>query len=201
MINKLEAKAVGNLPLIKELDLSSNLLSHLHDHHFGNATMETIILSNNSIQFIHQNAFTDMNSLHYLDLSNNQLSADEFLNELQTVKNLKLSQNNFTTLNISLLHSIEHVELIGNYWRCSWLIPELAQNRIHRGIKFVLDEGNYESKFNILDEIDCYDDNRRASTTKKGPILRHVIVVHPHGDAGCDDDDNGADVEQVSTFI
>lgn len=194
----MDQETIANLPHLKELDLSSNILARLQAYLFGKSTVEILKLSNNSIQFIHRNTFADASSLSALDLSNNQLSDDDFLNDLRTVKNLKLSQNNFATLNISLLHDIDNVELIGNFWRCSWLIPELAQNRIHRGIKFVLDEDSYESPFNTLDEIDCYDDNRRISVTKKGPILRHVIVVHPHGDNGCGNDDNGADVEQVN---
>lgn len=197
----MDQETIADLPHLKELYLSSNILSRLNDFLFGKATLEMLNLSNNSIQFIHRNAFADASSLSALDLSSNQLSADDFLHGLRTVKNLKLSQNNFATLNISLLHDIDNVELIGNFWRCSWLIPELAQNRIHRGIKFVLDEDSYESQFNTLDEIDCYDDNRRVSATQKGPILRHVIVVQPHGDNGCGDDNNGADVEQVSGFI
>lgn len=119
-----------------------------------------------------------MRSLKILNLATNILSDDTFLENLSDIKSLNLSHNHYTSLNISLLSKIAEVELIGNYWLCSWLIPELVHNRIHSGVNFVLDEHGWHHKFNALEEIDCYD-HRRINATKKNAILRHVIIVHP----------------------
>lgn len=179
---------------------SSNNLSHLHENHFEKKpSLELIDLSNNSIEFIHRHAFADAKSLKIVDLSNNRLTSDEFLPHLRTIKTLRLNQNEYTTLNITLLHDIDEVQLVGNFWQCPWLIPELVHQRLHNGIHFVADEAqSYEKQFNSVEEIDCYDQNRN-NLTKKHLVLRHVIVVHSKGEKGCGFlDDEDVEVEQVS---
>lgn len=123
---------------------------------------------------INEHAFSALSALEMLDLSHNMLSNDAFLGDLVALKSLKLNHNNYTAVKLSLLHDIDKVELIGNYWMCSWLIPELVQNRIHRGITFVQEEEDFGHGDSSLEEIDCYDN----SNVKKHSILRHVIVVH-----------------------
>jgi len=103
-------------------------------------------------------------------------------------------------LNISLLRDMDEVQLVGNFWQCSWLIPELVHQRLHSGIHFVADEAQkYEKQFNSV-EIDCYDPSRN-NLTKKQLVLRHVIVVHSKGEKGCGFLDEDDEVEQKFNAI
>lgn len=202
-LSRIEPETIVHLVNLVEFIISSNNLTYLREHNFiKNTLLEYINLSNNSIVDIPRNAFLELKSLHAIDLSSNRLSNDEFLNSLHSVKILRLNKNNYTRLNISLLYDIDKVELMGNFWQCSFLIPELIYQRLHRGIQFVVNETqNYKKQFNSVEEIDCYDQNRNNLTTKQN-ILRHVIVVHSKSEKRCGFlDDTVDEVEQVCLIV
>ncbi|XP_022219808.2 uncharacterized protein LOC111072337 [Drosophila obscura] len=67
-----------NFTELRRLDLSSNLLTEVDKHTFGDslALVERLKLANNSISHIYEGAFEQMSKLKQLDLSSNPLACD-----------------------------------------------------------------------------------------------------------------------------
>lgn len=176
-LSDLTTSLLVDLKALKCLDLSSNLLSTLADSQFSSLTSLTMLhIASNIIHTASNHTFRNLSQLECVDLSQNRLNDDQFLHELQSLKMLNLSFNRFETINATLLHDIEYVELVGNYWRCSWLIPELVNRRLAAGIHFV---ANSTSRKSVYDEIDCYADNADGALPKHHR-LRHIVVLRDY---------------------
>lgn len=164
----MSADTFAEMRNLKAFDASANLLSYLVKNQFGMKSLVDLHLGENIIETISTHAFDSLSQLRYVDLSNNRLSTDNFLGGLSSLNSLNLSFNRFKGINSSQLSSIENIELIGNYWQCAWLIPELVFSRLPSGMQFVPPHLRHLA----YDEIDCYagDDPQRH-------ILRHIVVI------------------------
>lgn len=179
-ISDLPPTLFGDLKALECLDVSSNLLSSLTDDQFSHMkSLNMLHLTSNIIQRAANHSFAGLPKLECVDLSLNRLTDDRFLHELTTLKMLNLSFNRFETINSTLLNGIAFVELVGNYWRCSWLIPELVNRHISPAIHFV---ANSTSRKSLYDEIDCYADADDAAPDQKSTLpkhhkLRHIVIL------------------------
>lgn len=159
------------------MDVSSNLLSNVNDGQFSSMkSLKLLHLSSNIIQNVSNHSFAGLENLECVDLSLNRLIDGHFLHNLTELKMLNLSFNRIETINSILLNGIDYVELVGNLWRCSWLIPELVNRRLSSGIHFVANT----TRKSVYDEIDCYadthDDNQNLSMPRHHS-LRHIVVL------------------------
>lgn len=173
--------AFSDLQNIKSFDASHNRLSFLNKEHFLHMhRLININLSANTIETIHKDSFSGLKEIRTVDLAHNHLHEAFFLNDLKVDNALNLSYNRFKTINSTLLTNINNVELIGNYWQCSWLIPELFYNRLHHGVHFVVNANDNETSkgkpSSIYDEIDCYAYDG-PDETPVAHSLRHIVVL------------------------
>lgn len=184
-MSELPSSLLADLKALKCLDASSNLLSSLVDGQFSHMkSLKMLHLTSNLIQKASNHSFADLPNLECVDLSLNWLRDGHFVHDLTALKMLNLSFNRFEEINATLLKGIEYVELVGNYWRCSWLIPELVNRRLSPGIHFV---ANTTSRKSVYDEIDCYADtvdftppqitSARTTLLPKHHSLRHIVVL------------------------
>lgn len=180
MISAWSSSLFKDLNALKCLDISSNLLASLSDAQFFHLqSLQWLYLSSNVIQKISNHSFTGLPNLELVDLSLNRLNDSNFLHNMSTLKMLNFSFNRFEAIDVTLLNGIDYVELVGNYWRCSWLIPELVNRRLSTGINFL---ANSTSRKSVYDEIDCYSDaddieSPRNTVLPKHHSLRHIVVL------------------------
>lgn len=180
MISAVSPALLNDLNALKCLDISSNLLASLSDAQFSYLqSLQWLYLASNVIQKVSNHSFTGLTNLELVDLSLNRLNESNFLYDLSSLKMLNFSFNRFEAINASLLNGIDYVELVGNYWRCSWLIPELVNRRLSSGIHFL---ANSSSRKSVYDEIDCYSDvddteAPRNTVLPKHHSLRHIVVL------------------------
>lgn len=144
---------------LKVLDYSSNRLDYLFDGSMDSlVNLEQLYLANNKIDEIEDNVFVNQKLLRVLDLGHNKLTRDQFLMNLPSLRQLKMNNNLFVRLNISLLFNLDSADLIGNPWTCTWLIVEMM--RSSNGFKF---GQNYSIETQDLvltvPGIDCTDDS------------------------------------------
>lgn len=158
-MDTLNRNAFHSFVNLKLFDASSNRLTYLFDGILEClSTVNHINLSHNTIDEIENNVFSEMTSIQTIDLSNNKLSNDSFLDGITELKTLIMSYNRFEYLNLSKLRDVDEVDVIGNPWNCSWLVVEMA--RCSNGVRF-------GKNFSIATEeqvltvpgIDCIDEN------------------------------------------
>lgn len=143
--------------------------------------IETISLSHNDINYIHEFAFTDLMALQHLDLSYNQLASDSFVNFQSRLKTLNLSHNQYKTFNISILSVIGFVNLTLNPWNCTWLSNEFVKKEHHvTEIQFGRPLHGVETQASIkqkAEDVICYN-YRQADNL----IPRSIILIDPYND-------------------
>lgn len=136
-----------------------------------NATsqLQRINLSRNKLSSLDPALFTTLAYLKSLDLSQNQLSDDEFIENLAAEHQchelrLNLSDNHYRLVNISSLMSFEQVELAGNWWSCKWLIKEMLKlpKSINFGRSYAV---HTDWSITMLETtgINCYDEDSRRN--------------------------------------
>lgn len=157
----------SDLVSMEIFDVSHNVLSFLTDNQFEEmSSLTDLRLQSNIIEKISLNAFIGTNKLCSVDLSYNRLTIDGFIANLVHLRTLNLNYNRYKQIDSSLLKQIENIELVGNYWECDWLIPEIVYKRLPNGMHFVP-----PTMRNLAyDEIDCYANHGRHH-------LRHIVVL------------------------
>ncbi|VDI73572.1 Hypothetical predicted protein [Mytilus galloprovincialis] len=79
MFTNLTELALGNFTRLQTLDLSDNTISYIHPNAFNNLTdLRNLDLSDNTISYIHPNAFNNLTDLRNLNLKSNPLSGNGY---------------------------------------------------------------------------------------------------------------------------
>lgn len=142
------------------------------------SNLEHINLSYNLIDEIQSNVFSNMMRLETIDLSNNKLSNENFLDEMTELKILNMSYNQLKYLNLSKLANVEEIVLIGNPWNCTWLIVEMMRcsNGVHFGKNFSIET---EEQILTVPGIDCIDQdgNNRSIVMLQQSNVRQVEKI------------------------
>lgn len=180
----MQATAFHDLSNLKTLDISSNKLIRVMDNRFTYIPMiETIYMARNNITYIHEFTFTDLTRLQHLDLSQNQLTSDNFVNFGSPLKHLNLANNQYKMFDISKLDAIGQVNLSSNPWNCTWLVNEFV-DKMHQvaNIQFGHRLNGFDTKDltkRNVEDVTCYEyhnDDSAALTT------RSIIFIEPHID-------------------
>lgn len=153
------------------------------DNQFSFLTsIESINVSSNQINSIQTFTFTDLHTLHEIDLSNNQLHTDDFLEQIPPMNSLNLAYNQYQQINLAALKNTGTVHLNANLWNCSWLLHALGQNE-HRitniQFGFDFDDVDHESleKPVNAEEVECYD----YRTSIDQPTVKRIVILHSDG--------------------
>ena len=114
LIESIENASFYNLTKLTTLDLSYNQLRHLDSNLFKmNTKLEKFYVQNNDLKIF--NLFY-LNNVFIMDLSNNKLTSIEVIEEEETnysnLNMLRLSNNNFSTLNNSLMKLLSKIQFL-----------------------------------------------------------------------------------------
>ncbi|KAL4705489.1 hypothetical protein ACJJTC_017349 [Scirpophaga incertulas] len=98
-ISKLRPTKLLQSPILTRLNLNNNDLEQIPEGAFKLSELKWLELSNNRLQFIHKEAFSDINNLEYLNLANNRfVSHDNLqLHRLRSLNELVLDGNDLGT--------------------------------------------------------------------------------------------------------
>uniref|UniRef100_A0A1I7YNA8 Slit homolog 2 protein-like n=1 Tax=Steinernema glaseri TaxID=37863 RepID=A0A1I7YNA8_9BILA len=111
-ISSIEDKAFQGLPLLSELNLSSNDIRHFSHTHFGTAVtnLEVLNLDHNSVQCVTSETFSYFTSLRTLSLSHNQIRTitNGALSTMTQLTQLHLEENQLVC-NCYLADFVRHV--------------------------------------------------------------------------------------------
>lgn len=175
-----QPETFNDLGSVEVFDASRNTLSFLADNQFEKMlSLAELRLRSNAIEKISVTSFHGAKELVSVDLSHNRLASDAFLAGLGPIKSLNLSFNRYKRIDASLLKNIDSAELVGNFWQCDWLIPEIVHRRLPPGMHFVpLPMRNL-----AYDEIDCYTNDGDSSQRHH---LRHIVVLRTNR-SDCDE--------------
>lgn len=136
-------------------------------------------MSSNQINSIQTFTFTDLPTLHELDLSNNQLNTNDFLEQIPPMNSLNLANNRYEQINLAALKNAGIVHLNDNLWNCSWLLHALGHNE-HRitniQFGFDFDDVDHESLEKPLnaEEVECYD----YRTPIDELMVKRIVILH-----------------------
>lgn len=158
---------------IKLLDLSANNITYLFDGIFEFLpNLKHLNLSGNAIDVIQTNVFTELIKLDVLDLSFNYLTTDHFLQNLNSLLYLNISNNMLKTLNLTNLYNLNVIELNDNPWLCSWFVKSMIDHKstgIHFGNNYVI---NSNDVIRTIPGIKCMDD--------VSGVEKNILVIGTH---------------------
>ncbi|XP_056220478.1 toll-like receptor 13 [Seriola aureovittata] len=181
--NKLSSvpAATRNLPILQELDLSSNLISKLECDDFANQTMlRQLNLYQNSISALKGCVFKDLIRLQVLKLQSNQMSElhGAFNKHLPNLRQLLLNQNKLTAIkhgefrglqslqNLSLHHNQIHQLEMGCFIGLMNLTDiQLQENRIKED---EINKGSFNDLINLR-RLELRDNNIRYGNNSTLP--------------------------------
>lgn len=171
---------------LKFFDVSNNNLTQLQDYLFADMTsIEIIYLNRNVIDTIQPFTFANLSNLRSLDLSNNRLQSDTFLENIVTLRSINLSHNDFEHLNVKLLNNFGIVILLNNQWNCSWLIKTMTKqfrsSNIIFGLKINNNEFVEDNMSPMAEEIECKD----FRDSLNDPVLRRIVFILSNDDNKC----------------
>lgn len=106
---------------IQVIDLSYNLIQHLHDSHFiHNYDLKILLLSHNKLTYLSKESFSGLTNVRNLTLDNNDISvvAEDAFQYVKQLRHLDLKNNSITPRNLnlsflSLLHTLK-IDFIEN---------------------------------------------------------------------------------------
>ncbi|XP_074594043.1 uncharacterized protein LOC141849561 [Brevipalpus obovatus] len=104
--------ALTDLDHLLYLDISHNHLKILHPSAFhGLKRLETLLITNNELTYLHEHAFGDLDSLKVLNLSYNKLEfiALETFRSIPSLQNLNLDGNHITILDGGLFSPLRRL--------------------------------------------------------------------------------------------
>ncbi|XP_053202336.1 uncharacterized protein LOC128387182 [Panonychus citri] len=173
---------LNNLNNLEQLDLRSNILTHIPENLFSGSgrKLKRLYLMRNSIESLHPFAFTNLKELEVLDLFSNkiQLLPDSLLKDTSKLKQLRIKGNNFITLPLNLFTStplLTSLDLSSN--RELSLLPVDLLKGLHnlRDItindcnlnKFTINPAKFFSYASNLEKIEL-----------KGNLLTNLTQIH-----------------------
>lgn len=106
----------NNLFAVKAINLNNNLISFLPPYAFNKTNLKHLVLSNNFIEKVHDDAFSTLeNSLEYLDLEGNFLfQIPDAIKKMKNLQYLYLSSNAIKKLDIILPSTLKVLSLSTN---------------------------------------------------------------------------------------
>lgn len=162
---------------LKFFDVSNNNLTQLKDYLFADMrSIEIIHLSRNAINTIQPFTFANLSNLLNLDLSNNRLQSDAFLENIATLRTINLAHNYFEHLDVKLLNNFGIAVLLNNQWNCSWLIKTMTEPFRSPNIIFGLlinNEFVEDIESPTAEEIECKDFRDSFSD----PVTRRLVFI------------------------
>lgn len=107
---------LSELEELEELEFIDTKIHYLPQNAFQGIKIKRLVLKNNDIQFIHNNAFNLSDGLEELAITNNNLKYINFINHsLKSIKKINLSHNNIEKItNINDLDNITEINLSYN---------------------------------------------------------------------------------------
>lgn len=175
-LTEMPATILEKFPIVKVLILSNNYLGKIADADFqyGGHELNDIILTQNMLNSIDDNAFANLNKLERIELSNNQLATFPAALSTSSVLEIVMLENpQFATIDCAVLNAIgsKHVYFTWNHIRtfdgganCSpW--------------KFVADFGAMDGIFpNYLGRTKLFCNNTRLENCFQN--IRHFVAGH-----------------------
>lgn len=135
-IQEVNRDAFKGLPILIELDLSSNRIKHLHPSTFeGVEKLRIVNINNNEIEVLESGLFVNLPFLSRVEFNNNRLKQVQLNVFGGPLTSISLEQNQLTHLNketFANLPKLTYLSLQGNAWNCSCELQEFRDFAIAR---------------------------------------------------------------------
>lgn len=127
-IQEVHREAFKGLPILIELDMSSNHIRELHPSTFaGLEKLRNVIINNNEIEVLESRLFINLPFLSRVEFNNNRLKQVQLNVFSGPLSAISLEQNQLTHLHketFANLPKLNYLSLQGNAWNCSCELQE-----------------------------------------------------------------------------